>query len=56
MPRGPAYTYNELVILTLLALMATTIVVGVLGFVTYRIYKASTSRRRGKALARIEPA
>jgi hypothetical protein len=56
MSRGPAYTDNELVILTLLVLMTTTIVVGVVGFVIYRIYKTSTSHRRGKSLVRVEPA
>ncbi|MDB5726813.1 MAG: hypothetical protein JWR25_498 [Noviherbaspirillum sp.] len=56
MSRGPAYTDSELVILTLLALLATTIVVGVLGLVIRRIYKAGASRRCGKALTRTEPA
>jgi hypothetical protein len=56
MQRGPAYTDHELVILTLLALIMITIAVGIVGFVVHRIYKISTSRRRGTTPARVEPA
>jgi Tfp pilus assembly protein PilE len=56
MRRGPAYTDNELIILTLLGLMVATIVVGIVGVVTHRIYKAYKSRGPGNAAGHIEPA